>query len=66
MYQSEDLVESLVKAIAGNHDEEDLVVIREALYALTRLARAEERAKLVSEEEDWIAKPEAQQPKWLH
>jgi hypothetical protein len=66
MYQSEDLVESLVKAIAGNHDEEDLVVIREALYALTRLARAEERAKLVSEEEDWTAEPEAQQPKWLH
>jgi hypothetical protein len=66
MYQSEELVESLVKAIAGNHDEEDLLVIREALYALTRLARAEERAKLVSEEEDGIAEPEVAQPRWLH
>jgi hypothetical protein len=65
MYQSEDLVESLVKAISDDHDAEDLLVIREALYALTRLARAEERAKLVSEQ-DWIEEPVVQAPKWLH
>ncbi len=65
MYQSEDLVESLVKAISDNHDEEDLIVIREALYALTRLARAEERAKLV-DEQDWTAEPVVQPPTWLH
>jgi hypothetical protein len=65
MYQSEDLVESLVKAISGNHDEEDILVIREALYALTRLARAEERARLVSEQ-DWTVEPVIEPPKWLH
>jgi PhoPQ-activated pathogenicity-related protein len=65
MYQSEDLVESLVKAISDNHDEEDLLIIREALHALTRLARAEERSKLVSEQ-DWVAEPVVRPKKWLH
>jgi hypothetical protein len=66
MYQSEDLVESLVKAISDNHDAEDLMVIREALYALTRLARAEERARLAAEQDWTTIEPVVRAPTWLH